>query len=54
MNIIINIHKNFKLTINWLVAGAALATLLMALEDWTSPTTTMFMDTFSAPIFGFG
>jgi len=36
------------------VAGAALATVLMALEDWTCPTTTMFMDTFSAPIFGFG
>jgi len=36
------------------VAGAALATLLMALGDCTSPTTTMFMDTFSAPIFGFG
>jgi len=25
----------------------------MALEDWTCPTTTMFMDTFSAPIFDF-
>jgi len=36
------------------VAGAALATLLMAFVDWTCPTTTMFMDTFSAPIFDFG
>ncbi|KAL4088629.1 hypothetical protein QTP88_023718 [Uroleucon formosanum] len=30
----------------------ALATDLMALADWTCPTTTMFMVTFSAPIFG--
>jgi len=35
------------------VAGVALAIDLMALADWTCPTTTMFMVTFSAPIFGF-
>ncbi|CAI6348055.1 unnamed protein product [Macrosiphum euphorbiae] len=39
--------------INWLVAGVALVTDLTALADWTCPTTTMFMVTFSAPIFCF-
>lgn len=43
----------FLLTVNWLVAGDALATILTALADWTRPTITMFVDTFSAPIFGF-
>jgi len=44
----------YVITINWLVAGVALATDLMAFAaDWTCPTTTMFMVTFSAPIFGF-
>jgi len=33
------------------VAGADFATVLAALADSTCPTTTMFMDTFSAPIF---
>lgn len=45
--------KKIVLTINWLMAGAALATVLMTLVDWTCPITTMFMDIFSAPIFGF-
>ena len=31
----------------------ALAFIFMAFVDWTCPTTTMFMVTFSAPIFGF-
>jgi len=49
--ILIFYRKSYVLTINWLVAGVALATILTALADWTCPTTTMFMDTFSAPIF---
>jgi len=49
------VNKNAQaLTIGWLVAGVALATALTALAAWTWPTTTMFMDTFSAPIFVFG
>jgi hypothetical protein len=44
----------YVLTINWLEAGVvALAAFLTALADWTCPMTTMFMDTFSAPIFDF-
>lgn len=42
-----------KLTME-LVADAALATVLMTLAGWTCPTTAMFMETFSAPIFDFG
>jgi len=42
---------NYTITINWLVAGVALAKVWTALADWTCPTTTMFMVTFSAPIF---
>jgi len=45
--------QNCELTVNWLVAEVALATDLMALADWTCPTMTMFMVTFSAPIYGF-
>lgn len=46
--------KTLQLTINnWPVAGVPSVTVLMALADWTCPMTTMFMDTFSAPIFVF-
>jgi len=45
--------QNCELIINWLVAGVALVIDLTALADWSCPTTTMFIVTFSAPIFGF-